>query len=169
MKTVIYFSILLLLSCSKELTTRKLNSSESSNSEVYHLNVVYPIDQDNSWNPCTSEYVHLSGNVRAEETENVTENKINAEMTVHYDSLRGIGTSGIIYHGMGSFHVSSQAVWNAEGGYYQVKNSNQTYKAILTVPGANNNLIFTTSFKIVYDASGRLRVEDFKFVYDSCN
>ncbi|HXL58918.1 MAG TPA: hypothetical protein VN958_21795 [Chitinophagaceae bacterium] len=168
MKTFIYFSILLLFSCSKELTTRKLNSSESSNSEVYHLNVVYPIDQDN-WNPCTSEYVHLSGNVRAEETENVTENKINAEMTVHYDSLRGIGTSGIIYHGMGSFHVSSQAVWNAEGGYYQVKNSNQKYKAILTVPGAKNNLIFTTSFKIVYDASGRLRVEDFKFVYDSCN
>ena len=168
MKTIIYFSILLLFSCSKEVTAPKLNATASSDAQVYHLNVVYPIDQNGSWNPCTSEYIHLTGNVRAEETETVTADKINAEMTVHYDNVKGTGTSGTIYHGISSFHLSSHAVWNSKGGYYEVKNSNQTFKVMLTAPGATNNLIFTSSFKVVYDASGTLRVEDFKFVYDSC-
>src|SRR6266545_2236414 len=100
MKTLILIVLApIIFSCEKEVTS-KLNTSTTSNAVTTHINYVLPIDQDDSYNSCTGEHVHLTGNIRIESTDVITRDLVNSTVTIHYDSLRGIGSlSHMIYHG----------------------------------------------------------------------
>jgi hypothetical protein len=161
----------ILLSCQKEVSNKSLNAS-TQNQSVQHTIIFLPYDSQDEgdwWDPCTNEHVHVTGGITVEFNNVVVGNKINAQITFHYTSLSGTGDiSGMKYQGMGEAHTNSQAVWNAEGGYYQVKNSNTTQRITLQAPGGGNNLVFIHNFKVVADANGNLKIFTEKFVYDTC-
>jgi hypothetical protein len=88
MKVLSVITLLLLFSCQKEIT-HKANSSLVSNA-VIHSDTSFPIDESDSFNPCTGEYVHLSGNIRVESNEVNLGDKINLQASLHYDHVTGI-------------------------------------------------------------------------------
>jgi hypothetical protein len=170
-KATVIIALAMLFSCQKEVSTKSLTASTQSQL-VEHQTTFIPFDTqgaDDWFDPCTNERVHLTGGISVEYTNVIVGNKINSEITFHYNSLSGTGDlSGMKYQGMGALKTNSQSVWNDDLGYYETKNSNTHQKIMLTVPGANNNMVFDVSFKIVYDANHNLKVETESFVYNSC-
>jgi hypothetical protein len=165
MKSLTAILLLLLFSCQKEIT-HKANSSLVSNS-VIHADTSFPIDESDSYNPCTGEYVHLSGNIRIESNEVNLGDKINLQASLHYDHVTGTGNnSGITYKAIGEIHETSQEIWD-DAGYYVDRNDH--YSARIKLNSSLGNLTFIYTFKFVSDANGNLRVADQKFTYDECN
>jgi hypothetical protein len=166
MKSLSAITLLLLFSCQKEIT-HKANSSLVSNS-VIHSDTSFPIDESDSYNPCTGEYVHLTGNIRVESNEVNLGDKINLQASLHYDHVTGVGNnSGVTYKAIGEIHETSQEIWDAVNGYYVDKNDH--YSAKIKLNSSLGNLTFIYTFKFVSDANGNLRVADQKFIYDECN
>jgi hypothetical protein len=168
MKTLTLVAVIaILFSCQKEITINKANASNTSSAvQVTHANFTYPLDED-IYNPCTGEYVHLSGILRIQSTDVITKDLVNSTGTIRYDSLTAIGNvSHMVYRGTGQIHLHAQHLL---GDYYTVKNTNYSNRVKLIVPGADNNLTFLHTFKVVVDANGNIRVEDEKLIYADCH
>jgi len=155
------------ISCQKEVTINKVNVSNTSSAiQVTHANFTYPLEED-IYNPCTGEYVHLSGILRIKSTDVITKNLVNSTGTIRYDNLTATGNvSHMVYRGTGQIHTHAQYLL---GDYYTVKNTNYSKRVKLIVPGADNNFTFLNTFKVVVDANGNIRVEDEKLIYQDCH
>lgn len=168
MKTSIFITLAVIsFSCQKEVTINKVNASNTSSAiQVTHANFTYPLEED-IYNPCTGEYVHLSGILRIKSTDVITKNLVNSTGTIRYDNLTATGNvSHMVYRGTGQIHTHAQYLL---GDYYTVKNTNYSKRVKLIVPGADNNFTFLNTFKVVVDANGNIRVEDEKLIYQDCH
>lgn len=159
--------IAILFSCQKEFTDNKANGLNATSAvQVTHAKFTYPLNDD-IYNPCTGEYVHVSGILRIQSTDVITKELVNSSGTIRYDSLTAIGNeSHIVYRGTGQIHIHAQYLL---GDYYTVKHINYSNRVKLHVPGAGNNITFLHTFKVVVDAKGNMRVENEKLRYDNCN
>ena len=168
MKTLALAAVIVILfSCQKEITANKANASDTSSAvQVTHASFTYPLNED-IYNPCTNEYVHLSGILRIQSTDVITKDLVNSTGIIRYDSLKATGNvSHMVYRGTRQIHSHTQYLL---GDYYAVKHSNYSKRVKLIVPGADNNFTFQHTFKVVVDANGNIRVEDEKFIYDGCH
>ena len=168
MKTLALAAVIVILfSCQKEITANKANASDTSSAvQVTHASFTYPLNED-IYNPCTNEYVHLSGILRIKSTDVITKNLVNSTGTIRYDNLTATGNvSHMVYRGTGQIHTHAQYLL---GDYYTVKNTNYSKRVKLIVPGADNNFTFLNTFKVVVDANGNIRVEDEKLIYQDCH
>jgi hypothetical protein len=112
--------------------------------------------------------VHLTGTFTFQYTFITVDDRIMSEGIAVYN-LTGAGDkTGTKYEGKGTLKSHDLDVWNAEGGYYQVQNSNTLQRITLITPGTNNNLVFIHNFKVVADANFNLILFTEKFVYDAC-
>lgn len=143
MKATIFLLAILLFSCQKEMTDikefDKLPTLFRSANSVQEAEVGSII-----WNPCTNEWMQLSGKLLYQIKDNVAE--------FHYAGVTGLGlTTGNKYQCMG------HQIEKTTGG-----NQMFLYKVSFSVPGSNNNLSQTLN---VHLNAGVVENVDFKDAY----
>ncbi len=160
-------------SCQKELANKQSAVSASTTSNVVeHKTTFSDYDSDDDtggwWDPCTNEYIHVTGKVVGVSTYVTVNGMVNVS-GVGYYKLTGTGVfSGTVYQGKILFTGFDQLIWDAEGGYYQEKIGDFSTRVTLTTPGGKNNLTYIYYWKGVVNANGDLVVSINKFVYDTC-
>ena len=169
MKTSIIVALFatVLFSCQKQMTSKLYASSTNNVSQEKHSNIIIPLD-DEIYNPCTREDVHLTGYIRTEGTTIFSGSLLNITSHFNYDNVKATSISGRVYHVISNSHLNTQAVWDPVNGYYVTKNNNFSYRILLATPDGGNNMYSLYTFKLVANANGRLIISDEKMIYDSC-
>ncbi len=175
MKSLITLMLLALISCQKttvipekSIPPASISNGQLSNSVIpYRYTATQPIDYT-EFNPCTQEYVHVTGSWDYSVTWTVVNNLFNYTYNFHYNGITGIGlTTGITYKGTG--HVTDQeqeqAVWN--GLWYELKSGNTTNKIIFT-SRIGGNFSSYAFYHFVVGSDGRLIVNDSRYEFNYC-
>jgi|KBSMisStaDraftv2_1062788.scaffolds.fasta_scaffold55306_2 hypothetical protein len=166
------FSILsmlvLLTNCNKEVVKENRMMSSTTNNSVTHnrSTSAMPVDYM-EFNPCTQEYVHITGFWDYTVTWVYVNNRLNYTYHFQYDGVTGIGlTSGIKYQANGHVTEHDQSVWNGE--FYQLEKSNSTNKIIFTSKGGGNNFSFYAFHHFKAEDDGTVTVDSSRYEFGYC-
>jgi len=109
-----------------------------------------------SWNDCTGEWMHLTGQIHFNIHGVINNNRISMVQHSNYQALSGIGlTSGKHYAGSGSFNYIGNG--NFSGSYTVLTTSSVR----LSASQGGNNLVFTMRVKTTVNANGDVTVSRF--------
>jgi hypothetical protein len=162
--------VLLFANCNKEIAKQQKENiaSSTSNSSAAHQKYTSttPVDYT-QFNPCTQEYVHITGFWDYSVTWDTVKNTINYTYHFKYDGVTGIGlTSGRKYNGTGHVTEHDQYVW--DGQLYQLKKTNITNKIIFTSKDGRNNFSSYAFYHFRVNDDGALRIDKSRFEPGYC-
>lgn len=166
------FSILsmmvLFTCCNKAVVKENSIKSNSLTNSVTHNKFTSSKTVDyTEFNPCTQEYVHITGVWNYTVTWNIVNDLINYTYHFKYDDVTGVGlTSGRKYQANGHVTEHDQSVWN--GSFYELKKSNITNKIIFTSKGGDNNFTSYAFYHFKVADDGALMVDSSRHKFGYC-
>jgi hypothetical protein len=167
MKKVCFIAAILalLISCSKEVQQKSLNSSLSQNSNVQYVSHQTITKDDISFDGCTGELIHETGSIDfvVKFTFDPLTNKETYVVEEHGVNLMAVGLqSGLKYQT--TFHLTNNftATWN--GSSLDSHTENITIREIWTSP-LGNNLVSTFTQHIILQADASIVVNSSSSIY----
>jgi hypothetical protein len=163
--------MILLINCDKEVAKEKKENaaiSNTVNNSAAHQKFTsrMPVDYT-QFNPCTQEYVHVTGFTEYSVIWDTVKNSIHYTYHFQYDGVRGVGlTSGLKYKGTGHVTEHDQYVW--DGQLYQLKKTNITNKIIFSSKNGGNNFSSYAYYHFNVNNDGSLRTDKSKFEPGYC-
>lgn len=164
MKKLFPFFLLFLISCKKEISS---DLPTIVSAAALNNTYSYQVDDYNTFNPCTGEYLHITGTVYLTETIKVKGTEVDYSYFTDYNGLTAIGlTTGDKYNGRGQ--VNSYSKGTLIDGVYTLQSAYFNNKLTFAIQGSGNDLYTTVIQHIKVNADGSVSVVNSNYTINSC-
>jgi hypothetical protein len=164
-RIAILLSVLLALSCKKDVDQSSIHSQVSSKSVVHEgENINYHVDYV-AFIPCNNEWVHAQGDYTISTHRIYRDGAFHLSTSIRSSNFRGIGlSSGQPYRAVGNFNQTLNSTGDGSGA----STWHVTERLAWITPGGKNNTISIQHITVIRNANGEYVVDKQKDIIFSC-